>query len=36
MVWSMVKAFLEESTIKKISFYKTAKADPLFTHCPEV
>jgi len=31
--WSIVKSFLEEITIKKISFYKNSHLEFLYRHC---
>lgn len=31
--FSIIKGFLEENTIKKISFYNNGHPAPLFTHC---
>ncbi|KAM3138173.1 hypothetical protein pb186bvf_009636 [Paramecium bursaria] len=36
--WSMIKGFLDETTVKKISFYNNQTPQPLFehTHCSQV
>lgn len=31
--YQIIKGFLEESTIRKISFYKNGIPKPLFLHC---
>jgi hypothetical protein len=31
--WAVIKGFLEEVTVRKISFYSTQVPEPLFTHC---
>lgn len=34
--WNIIKGFLEETTIKKISFYKDSNPTPVFNHANEL